>query len=114
MKKIYILLILTSLFYLHSTTEARSQSSVSDRNIKSNQTIEGLDIYPNPPNGDRLYITSDLELTKTVTIFNILGEKVLFKIVFNKELDISILNSGVYIIQIKEEENTATRKLVIR
>ncbi|WP_378186316.1 T9SS type A sorting domain-containing protein [Aquimarina sp. W85] len=99
---------------LSSTHLGKAQSDSVITDTRAAQVIDGLRIYPNPASGNILNISSDRALTKTVTIFNVLGAKVLFKVLIGKELDISSLNSGVYIIQIKEEKKTATRKLVIR
>ena len=78
------------------------------------EPIEGLNIYPNPASSDRIYITSKLAETKEVAIFDVLGKKVLQATITGKELNISELTPGVYIIKIKEGEATATRKLIVK
>ena len=75
--------------------------------------IEGLTIYPNPTSGGKIYISSKLSLDKKVEIFNVLGKKVLETVITSKEVNVSNLTAGVYIIKIKEGEATATRKLII-
>lgn len=77
-------------------------------------TIEGLSVYPNPATGDRVYITTKYNDDKEITIFDVLGKKVLQTILSSRELNISSLTPGVYIIQIKEDEATATRKLIVK
>jgi hypothetical protein len=77
-------------------------------------TIEGLSVYPNPASGDRIYITTKYNDDKEITIYDVLGKKVLQTILSSKELNISSLTSGVYIIQIKEDDLVATRKLIIK
>lgn len=79
---------------------------------KSNDVIEGLSIYPNPATGDKIYITSNLGLTKQIKIYDVLGKKILFKVLVGKELDISNLNSGVYYIEVTEHKNTESLKFV--
>ena len=81
---------------------------------KSQDQIEGLSFYPNPVNNGKIYITSKSSGAKEVTIFDVLGKKVLQKIVESKELNVSELSPGVYIIKIREDEATATRKLIIK
>ena len=54
------------------------------------------------------------EKDKEITVFDVLGKKVLQTVLSSKELNISSLTPGVYIIQIKEEEATATRKLIVK
>jgi hypothetical protein len=43
----------------------------------------------------------------------VLGKKVIDDNLYTKELNISNLNPGVYIIKIKEGEASATRKLIV-
>ncbi len=115
MKKIYLLFICLGLIGFSFTSGIQAQSNSYEKQDSGEIKIEGLSIYPNPaPAGSVLYITSDLELTKTVTIFSALGEKVLFKVLIGKELDISRLNRGVYVIKVKEGKITATKKLIIQ
>jgi hypothetical protein len=51
---------------------------------------------------------------KEVAIYDVLGKKVLQSTMTSKELNVSSLSPGVYIIKIKEGEATATRKLIIK
>ena len=76
--------------------------------------IEGLNFYPNPVSNGKIYITSKSALDKEITIFDVLGKKVLQATITTKELSISTLSPGVYIIKIKEGEATATRKLIVK
>jgi hypothetical protein len=62
----------------------------------------------------KVYITSKNDSDKEVIIFDILGKKVLQTMLSSRELNISNLSPGVYIIKINEEEATATRKLIVR
>lgn len=73
--------------------------------------IQGLKMYPNPANG-LVYITSDANSTKEVTVFNMLGKSVIRTNV-QSELNVSGLNKGVYMIQVTENSKTETLKLVI-
>jgi hypothetical protein len=53
-------------------------------------------------------------LDKEVIIFDILGKIVLQSTITSKELNVSSLSPGVYMIKIKEGDATATRKLIIK
>lgn len=86
-----------------------SQSSTSDT-----ETIEDLAIYPNPVSNGKIYITSKKNLSKDIEIFDVLGKKIYSTSIFGKELNISKLSPGIYILKIKENNSTATRKLVVR
>lgn len=78
------------------------------------QASEALGFYPNPVNNGKIYITSKTTLEKEVLIFDVLGKKVLQTNTSSKELNISTIPPGVYLIKIKEAETTATRKLIVR
>ena len=81
--------------------------------VKQN-SISGLKVYPNPVTNGNLFITSDSNESKSVAVYDVLGKQVLKTVVTNQAINVSGLNSGVYIVKITEEGKTATRKLVIR
>lgn len=112
MKKNYTFILL--LLLVLGSFGAHAQESKSTATSKTQEPIiEGLTIYPNPTSGGKIYISSKLSLDKKVEIFNVLGKKVLETIITSKEVNVSQLTAGVYIIKIKEGEATATRKLII-
>ncbi len=78
-------------------------------NIASN-TIKQLEIFPNPTN-NILYLNTDLKL-KTVSVINTIGQISVLEI-HNNTIDVSMLLSGVYVIQIKDEKgNLHTNKFI--
>lgn len=110
MKKNYFYItLLLFLFTLGAQAQENKQASAG-----SKEPIEGLNISPNPATSDRIYITTKLSESKEVDIFDVLGKKVLHATLNGKELNISELTPGVYIIKIKEGEATATRKLIVK
>jgi len=102
---LYIIALLVCLFSLTVSAQENKQPS---------STIDGLSFYPNPVNTGKIYITSKSSLDKDITIFDVLGKKVLQATINSKELSISSLLPGVYIIKIREGEATATRKLIVK
>jgi len=112
MKKKYtiFLIVLFALFSM-GTQAQENKSTIYSKNQEP--TIEGLTIYPNPTNSGKIFISTKSSLDKKVEIFNVLGKKVLETIITSKELNVSNLTAGVYIIKIKEGDATATRKLII-
>ena len=109
-KKYYYIFILLILFSFGLQAQ-ESKSSIATKSQEP--TIEGLTIYPNPVNSGKIYITTKSSLDKKVEIFNVLGKKVLETVITSKEVNVSNLSAGVYIIKIKEGDATATRKLII-
>lgn len=81
---------------------------------QSSSGIVGLSVYPNPVVDGRVYISSNNNTDKEILIYDLLGKKVLQTVISNKELNISNLNPGVYIIRISEENQSATRKLIVK
>jgi len=114
MKKIYLFILFIGLFSLPSFSTSFESPVVLENQDPQSGKIEGLRLFPNPtPAGNILYITSDKQLTKTVTIYSVLGKKLLFKVLIGRELDISSLNTGVYVIKITEDKKSSTQKLII-
>ena len=116
MKKNYFLI--TFLFFAFlMTQQGFSQSNIGSATSQSqSQNIEGLSIYPNPVSEGRqvIYITSKNNLTKNIEIYNVLGKQIYTTVLTSKELNISSLSSGVYILKITENKVSETRKLVIK
>ena len=112
MKKFYILSLLLVSFLLFTPRLIAPNTALPA--FTTEKPIEGLSIYPNPVVGSKVYITSNKNQTKEVEIYNVLGKKVLIARVTGKELDVSELTPGIYILKIKEGVTQATRKLVVR
>lgn len=106
----YIILLLVFLFSMSVTAQENKQQPRSQETAK----IEGLSLYPNPVSNGRVYISTKNDLDKEIIIFDVLGKKILQTMLSSRELNVSNLPSGVYIIKINENEATATRKLIIR
>jgi hypothetical protein len=100
------------LFCFFSLTASAQDSKQQTKAQESG--IDGLSFYPNPVSNGKIYITSKSSLDKDVTIFDVLGKKVLQVALNSKELNISALSPGVYIIKIHEGDATATRKLIVK
>ncbi|WP_165731748.1 T9SS type A sorting domain-containing protein [Polaribacter sp. 20A6] len=82
----------------------------------SKNEIKGFTTYPNPITNNMFTVATSSGLSKSVTIFNLLGKQV-FKTNFSgekKDLDVSEINSGVYVLKVTESGKTTTKKLVIR
>ena len=78
--------------------------------------IEGFATYPNPITDKRFTISTSSSNKKKVEVYNVLGKKV-FATTFSglkKEVDVTSINTGVYILKVTENGKTATKKLVIR
>jgi hypothetical protein len=101
------------LFFCLSTFSVAAQETKQQPKVQDN-TIEGLNFYPNPVTNGKIYISSKSNDDKQITIFDVLGKKVLQTTLTSKELNVATLSPGVYFIKIEEGESSATRKLIIR
>lgn len=106
----YITLLLAFFF----TASISAQDSKQSPKTRDAVTIEGLNLYPNPVTNGKIYITSKNDFEKDIIIFDVLGKKILQTHLSTKELSIPDLTPGVYIIKISEQNNSATRKLIVR
>ncbi|CAM4032588.1 T9SS type A sorting domain-containing protein [Flavobacterium antarcticum] len=106
----YFYSLLLTLFFAFGAVQAQEPKSTSS------VAIENLNFYPNPVTNGKIYITSKNSAAKEISIYDVLGKLVLQTNlnVNNKEVNIGALNSGVYIIKIKEGDATATRKLIVK
>lgn len=113
MKKKYFLFLFLALTFLIS------QEGFAQNNVNTNvmtQNIEDLSIYPNPVTNGKvfIYISSKQNSTKKVDFFDVLGKQIYSTQLTGKELNISTLSKGVYILKITENNISETRKLVIK
>lgn len=104
---------ITFLFLLLIVSSAKAQDVKQQSKIQES-TIEGLSLYPNPVTNGRVYIATKNDTEKEIQIFDVLGKKVFYTQLNSRELNLTSLSPGVYIIKIREEERSATRKLIIR
>lgn len=96
------------------TTSLSAQEIKQQSKLQETTNIEGLNMYPNPVSNGKVYITSKNDSDKEIIIFDVLGKKVLHTTISSKELGVSNLSPGIYIIKINEGEATATRKLIVK
>ncbi len=78
----------------------------------TNTSIIENNFYPNPLNGNKLFIDTNQDLN--IEIFNILGKRIISdEVNSNKNyLNLSNLNSGIYLIKISNGNQTITKKLI--
>jgi len=102
MKQIYIVLF----FLVSSLAFSQKVSSAGD--------IDGFKLYPNPTVNGKVFIDTFLDAPKQIYIFDVLGTQVVQTTILGRELNLSNLDKGVYILRVIEKDKMATRKLVIK
>lgn len=71
-------------------------------------------IYPNPTNTGFVNIATTSNEVLSVTVFDILGKQVISQTINNNRLNLSNLNTGVYILKLNQNGAIITKKLVIK
>lgn len=109
----------TGAFVDHSTISANPvlfSPGVNNDGTLSVDTFNNTNfsIYPNPTNTGFVNITTTSNEAITVTVFDILGKQVLSQNVNNNTLNVSSLNTGVYILKLNQNGATMTKKLVVK
>ncbi len=82
--------------------------------VQADGGIDGFKLYPNPVTNGKLYIHTTRNAPKKILIFDVLGTQVLETTILGKELNLSDLDAGVYVIRVFEQELVATRKLIVK
>jgi len=102
MKHIYLIVFFLFVSYSHG------QSSTTKGDI------DGFKLYPNPVTSGKVYISTKINAPKKILIFDVLGTQVLETTILGKELNLSDLDAGVYVLRVIERSKVATRKLIIK
>lgn len=92
------------------TPGAANDFTLSNDNFDTN----GFSIYPNPTATGFVNIKTNTGGDVLVSVFNVLGKQVISMELKNERLDVSNLNTGVYIMRLSQESNTVTKKLIIK
>ncbi len=81
--------------------------------VQENQ-IDGLAVYPNPATGNVLNIRTAANATKAINIYNVLGAKVFSTVSNNTQIALPALKAGIYVLNVVENGQNATVKLVLK
>ena len=79
----------------------------------NDQSTSQFSIYPNPASKGYVNISSKVSGAKNISIFDVLGKQVIKTTLNGERLDISALNSGIYILKIEQGKASTTKKLVV-
>ncbi|MFK7781913.1 T9SS type A sorting domain-containing protein [Psychroserpens sp.] len=70
-------------------------------------------VYPNPTSLGFVNIQSANNAKTFVAVYDVLGKEVINTALTNNQLNVSGLNSGIYIMKISQNNNSITKKLII-
>ena len=90
-------------------------ADVTPTTLSNNEfDLDKVSIYPNPTDSGFVTINSTTNGTLDVQVFDLLGKQVKNETLTNNTLDVSNLNTGMYIVKITQNNASITKKLVIR
>jgi hypothetical protein len=77
--------------------------------------LEGFNVYPNPTN-ETLFVNTLNSNNKTIELFSIIGKKVYNNNTSNTNFTINVskLNSGLYILKVSDGTFTSVKKIVVK
>ena len=77
-------------------------------------SLEDFQVYPNPNNGNTLFFNTTKEVQ--VSVYSILGKLIKHEkvTITKKNIDISSLSNGIYLLKITSENKSITKKLIRR
>ncbi|MCW2119622.1 S8 family serine peptidase [Flavobacterium sp. 7A] len=76
--------------------------------------IDGFAIFPNPTVDGKVYIVSATNGTKKISFFDVSGKEMLTVTTDSKEINISKLVRGMYVVKVEENGKTAIEKLIVK
>lgn len=82
--------------------------------LELKQNKEPFSIYPNPATKGFVNILSETNDPKEIFIFDVLGKEIIKTILKGNRLDISTLESGIYILKVTQGQYTTTKKLIVK
>jgi len=82
-------------------------------------SVDGLDantfsVYPNPTSTGFVNIVGTNDTAISVSVYDILGKRVINEMLTNNRINVSALNAGLYIVKISQNDASITKKLVIK
>ena len=72
-----------------------------------------MSLYPNPVDQNYVTIETPISGSKEIEVFDLLGKKVIDVNSSSNQLDISQLNSGVYMVRVTVGNQSSTTKLIV-
>jgi hypothetical protein len=88
--------------------------SLSDMTLSVvNKSLNEFAVFPNPTSLGYVNISSRSQTAMKVKVFDIIGKQVINETITNNRLNVSSLNTGVYIMRISQNNATVTKKLII-
>ena len=79
------------------------------REIESSETLS-ISVYPNPVNGDILYI-SPIE-NATYKVLNMVGQEIAKGNITNNEITVANISAGTYLLEVTTNEKSVVKRFI--
>lgn len=76
--------------------------------------ISTLKVFPNPVSNGTLFVETAANGTKNIAIYDVMGKQVLNTTTSANNINVSALTSGLYMVKVTEEGQTAVKKLIVK
>lgn len=109
---IFLLLLITS---FSAQAQTAKNSGIAEQ-TKTENTLDKVQIYPNPVTNGKIYVNAETNSVKTIELYDMLGKRIFATEMngYQKELNVANLKAGVYILKLSEKNNSITRKIIIK
>ena len=110
---------ITGDFAIHTDANASllfSPGTLADGSTLSSTQFNNADlsIYPNPVSNGFVNIRSTSTDALTIAVYDLLGKQISNTTLTNNRLNVSQLNTGIYILKISQKNKSITKKLIIK
>ena len=73
-----------------------------------------VQLYPNPVSDGVLTISTPFQSEKRVTVFDVIGKKIIDTEISGNQMDVTTLQGGVYMLRLTQNGISVTKKLVVK
>lgn len=108
----YKIFLFGTLFLVSHTVMATQD--LSDPFPANKQPQLAFAIYPNPWEQGPLYIQCPSDNPKQISIYNVMGELIYQQITQEDQIDLPGLETGIYLIQVTQDQKTGIQRLVVK
>ena len=81
--------------------------------VGANQIIS-FNVYPNPSSIGYVIIKTPSNEDLSITLIDVLGKQIINQKLNNERLDVSNLKAGIYVLRVSQNNNSVTKKLVLK
>lgn len=104
---------LARMYAYFQTTKSKFTESPTNTDVSKTATNTRIKVYPNPITNGLIYVKSNnSDEVMTYTISNTMGQVFLYGSVTEQPIDVSRLNSGTYLMALKNKTSILVKKLV--